>query len=302
MQSDSRELKLAFLAIVLITLIYILVLGLLGEIPPANELFGHAIGIVGFILMVITETLYTMRKRSHNARWGRMASWLQFHIFTGIVGPYMVLLHSSWKFNGVAGIVTLLTIFTVGSGFLGRYIYTAVPRTADGVELEANEIERQISIAEADLQRWIASQHPTPQFEKVLIAENTQPVIPHGAAGLEELPYNIPTQVGLNSSGSQAAESGTAAAVLGRGLKDWRQRWRWWRDRQALDPAVRRQADTLEQMVRKRDTLRRQLSSLAMVRRMLGIWHAVHIPIGLALFTLAIVHILAAIYYGLLLG
>jgi hypothetical protein len=65
-----------------------------------------------------------------------MASWLQFHIFTGLVGPYMVLLHSSWKFNGLAGATTLLTILIVVSGFIGRYIYTQIPRTLEGVEID----------------------------------------------------------------------------------------------------------------------------------------------------------------------
>jgi hypothetical protein len=65
-----------------------------------------------------------------------MAAWLQFHIFTGLVGPYMVLLHTSWKFNGLAGATTLLTIIIVISGFIGRYIYTQIPRTLDGVEIE----------------------------------------------------------------------------------------------------------------------------------------------------------------------
>jgi hypothetical protein len=100
-----------------------------------HDLFGHGIGIIGFFLMLMTETLYTLRKRSRSTRWGRMSTWLQFHIFTGLVGPYMVLLHSSWKFNGLAGMVLLLTVIIVASGFLGRYIYTSVPRNVDGIEI-----------------------------------------------------------------------------------------------------------------------------------------------------------------------
>jgi hypothetical protein len=34
------------------------------------------------------------------------------------------------------------------------------------------------------------------------------------------------------------------------------------------------------------------------MRRLLAIWHAVHIPIGLGLFSLALVHIVAAVYYA----
>jgi len=38
-----------------------------------------------------------------------------------------------------------------------------------------------------------------------------------------------------------------------------------------------------------------------MARRMLARWHTVHIPIGMALFAAAFVHIGAAIYYATLL-
>ena len=132
---NNRALWLSFLAAILISAIYGLVVFWTKAIPPAGALFGHLLGILGFILMLLTEVLYSIRKRRNSARWGSMASWLQFHIFTGLVGPYMVLLHSSWKFNGLAGATTLLTILIVISGFIGRYIFTQIPRTLDGVEI-----------------------------------------------------------------------------------------------------------------------------------------------------------------------
>jgi hypothetical protein len=157
MQRRSYELWYALLIVVLITLGYLLVMAWQGGVPAASDFFGHSLGILGFALMIMTETLYSLRKRSRSARWGRMSTWLQFHIITGLVGPYLVLLHTSWKFNGLAGVVTLLAGAVVLSGFVGRYIYTAVPRTADGVEVEARDLERQIAIAEAELQRWLAT-------------------------------------------------------------------------------------------------------------------------------------------------
>src|SRR4030042_3078340 len=140
MQRTNRELWLAFIAVISITLMYLFIVITFGGIPGASDLFGHGIGIIGFTLMLMTETLYSIRKRSRSARWGRMANWLQFHIFTGLVGPYMVLLHTSWKFNGLAGLVMLFTMIIVASGVIGRYIYTSVPRTLDGIEIEANEL------------------------------------------------------------------------------------------------------------------------------------------------------------------
>ncbi|MBP6179381.1 MAG: hypothetical protein KA473_16405 [Anaerolineales bacterium] len=136
MLRSNRELWWAFFVGVMITIVYGGVYLMTREIPAASELFGHSIGILGFILMLLTEVLYSLRKRIRNASWGRMSTWLQFHIFTGLVGPYMVLLHTSWKFNGLAGITTLFTIVIVISGFVGRYIFTRIPRTMDGLEIE----------------------------------------------------------------------------------------------------------------------------------------------------------------------
>ena len=137
MEHNKKELWLSLLAIAIITAIYVFVVSWYRAIPAAGSLFGHLIGILGFLLMLMTEALYSFRKRSRKARWGSMESWLQFHIFTGLVGSFMVLLHSSWKFNGLAGLISLLTIVIVLSGFIGRYIYTRIPRTLEGVELES---------------------------------------------------------------------------------------------------------------------------------------------------------------------
>ena len=186
MLRTSKELILAFLACIIIAATYGVVLALTRQIPAAGEFYGHTLGILGFILMLFTETLYSLRKRTRSARWGRMADWLQFHIFTGIVGPFMVLLHSSWKFNGLAGITLLLTGVIVFSGFIGRYIYTRIPRTADGIE-----------------------------------------------------------------------DPGLVGSM--------------------------------------------QASALANARRLMSLWHTIHIPVGMALFTAAFVHIFGALYYATLL-
>lgn len=82
-----------------------------------------------------------------------MASWLEFHIFTGLVGPYMVLLHSAWKFNGVAGVVMLFTVLIVVSGFIGRYIYTSIPRGPGGEEVPVGQMEALIQRIEEGVAR-----------------------------------------------------------------------------------------------------------------------------------------------------
>lgn len=218
MRHSNRELWLALLMVILLTAGYLFMMNREGAVPAASSFYGHMIGVLGFVLMLMTETLYSLRKRTRSARWGRMASWLQFHIFTGIVGPYMVLLHSSWKLNGLAGVSLLLTVVIVLSGFIGRYIYTSIPRSADGIEIEAAELEQQLARLEGEIH--------------------------------------------------QRTQSGNRA---------------------------------IQQLTRQRQALQRQVRSLAMARRLLSLWHTVHIPIGLALFATAFIHAFAAFYYATLL-
>ncbi len=271
MQRSNRELWFAFYTILIITFIYIFVVLTTGSIPAASAFFGHSLGILGFVLMLMTEILYSMRKRSRSARWGRMSSWLQFHIFTGIVGPYLVLLHTSWKFNGLAGIVMLLTAIIVFSGFVGRYIYTSVPRTVDGVEIEAEALGTQIKDIENDLQQWI-EQLPEAERARFLRALQAQ-LLPRNKLFL----------------------------VFGRGFQDWVFRQQWRRKLREADSIFLKQAKQLENLFKRRRILERQMQSLATARRMLALWHVVHVPIGTALFVTAFIHVGAAIYYATLL-
>jgi hypothetical protein len=147
----NKELWLALLAILVITGLYAASVTRIG-VPAASGFLGHSLGVLGFVLMLTTETLYSLRKRAMRRPWGTMRSWLQAHIFTGVVGPYLVFLHSAWSFRGLAGVVMLLTVVVVLSGFLGRYIYTAVPRTSDGMLVEAQALEAMLAGALHDLE------------------------------------------------------------------------------------------------------------------------------------------------------
>ncbi len=129
-----RELWYALVAMVALTAAYLVAYRQAGAFPAAYGLVGHGIGVAGFLLMLMTETLYSIRKQLTDARWGSMAGWLRFHMVTGLVGPYLVLLHTSMRFRGLAGLVMLLTLVVAVSGLVGRYLYTAVPRTIDGIE------------------------------------------------------------------------------------------------------------------------------------------------------------------------
>ncbi len=271
MRHRSPELLYAAVAMALIAVGYWAAVAGLNLDPAASGLLGHGLGIAGFVLMLMTETLYSLRKRSRLARWGRTSSWLRFHIFTGLVGPFMVLLHAAWRYNGLAGATMLLTVIVVGSGFIGRYIYTAVPRTADGVEVAAAELEPQIAAAEAELQRMLAASPAGSRASLERLATLPQP----GGSGL--------------------------LLMLGHTFLEWGYRLESWREQRGWGAAARSQARELKRLLARRRALDRQVSSLVAARRALATWHAVHIPLGVALFTVALIHIAAALYYATLL-
>jgi hypothetical protein len=154
MRRRPIELWVALALMLAITGVYAVVAAAFGRVPGASGLFGHGMGVLGFILMLMTETLYSLRKRSRLARWGRPADWLRFHIVTGLVGPYMVLLHSSWKYNGLAAAAMLMTVIVASSGVIGRYIYTRIPRDANGEEVLAGLPPAAIANARRLLATW----------------------------------------------------------------------------------------------------------------------------------------------------
>lgn len=267
-QRGNRELWLAGLTIIIVAIFYLIVVAALSQIPPASEVFGHALGIIGFFLMLLTETVYSLRKRSRRANWGRMSDWLSFHIYTGIVGPYLVLLHSSWKFHGLAGVITLMTMLVAASGFVGRYIYTSIPRTADEVEIESDQVLRQIKAIEGEIhQRLQAESEKVRTSVRNLVAEET-------------------------------INGGVFYLFLIRPWLDWQQRRQWHAFMKRLSPSRRNHFAELERLTRRRDALKRQIASLALARRLFALWHAVHIPLGVVLFVAAFIHIAAAIYYA----
>jgi hypothetical protein len=265
MLKNSRELILSVVAMVFITLAYLLIQTVTKEIPSASSLWGHSLGVLGFLLMLITETLYSLRKRSiRGARWGKMSSWLEFHIFTGLVGPFMVLIHPGWQFRGLAGVLSLLTMLMVISGFIGRYIYTSVPRAASGAEISLRELE-------------ISARRLEAQLARLKHEENTRPIVN----------YSI--------------NSGNSISVLSRFWYDLKDLLKTIEIRARQSGPARQNALALAQVHREYDRSVRQIRNLTAARRLLSLWHTIHIPLGLTLFMVAFIHIGATIYYAVLL-
>lgn len=252
------ELEIAFVIVIILSGIYI-GYDLLGE-PSGGHPFGHWLGIIGTVLMLLTETLYSIRKRTRLLnRFGPMRRWLALHIVTGIVGPFMVLMHTGLQFRGLAGVTMALTALVVVNGFFGRYLFTTLQRSRQSGMAQG----RQAARAKIELERRLA------------LFESEKP------AHLRQIAADLQPPPGVRF------------APLAR--------WRYRRQLSREYTRIERQAAAMRQEIatldRRQTRATRNVAAAIRTQRLFRMWHTLHVPLGLALFTSVALHIGAAVYF-----
>jgi hypothetical protein len=107
----------------------------------SSGFLGHGLGIVGSLSMIFGVSIYMLRKRLRAlSRLGKIRHWLEFHIFLCLLGPVLVLYHTSFKVGGLVAVSFWSMVAVVLSGVAGRFIYIRIPRTIEGRELSLVEI------------------------------------------------------------------------------------------------------------------------------------------------------------------
>ena len=82
---------------------------------PTGQI-AHLLGTGGWLMMLV-PLLYQIRKRVKAfASWGAISTWLDVHIFCGIVGPVLVTFHTSFKFNGLISVAYWSMVAVATSG------------------------------------------------------------------------------------------------------------------------------------------------------------------------------------------
>ncbi len=156
----------------------------------------------------------------------------------------------------------------VASGFTGRYLYTSVPRSASGVELDEKDLDSHIRETEIRVRYWIET---NPDAARAL---------PVSVIALPPVPYRV------------------WPLIFGRLLSAGGHHWRWWRARRQLKGVGRSQVAEFGRLLARRRGLHYQVLALVLTRRLISLWHSVHVPLGVALFVLALAHVGAALYYA----
>jgi hypothetical protein len=227
-----------------------------------SGLVAHPLGVAG-LLMLLVPVAYAVRKRwPRLAHAGSLRAWLEVHVFCGIVGPALVTLHASFKFNGIISVAYWSMVSVMLSGFVGRYLFVRIPKTIRGTELTHDEIR-----ARADL------------LNRELEAASLQP-------GLLDRVYELERDLEPVAVGS------TFGPIVVRSrLRRFRAELRG----AGVDQQL---AADVAGAIAERVLLLRRLAHLNRTRRLFAMWHVFHLPLVYVMLAIAALHVGIAAYLG----
>jgi hypothetical protein len=118
----------------------------------AGSEFGYWLGVAGGVTM-LGVFAYPMRKHFRfMQRWGAGKYWFVVHMCVGIVGPLLILVHSTFMVGSInAGIALFSMVIVALSGVAGRFLYVRVHRDLQGDKLSLGEMRKHITGDESAL-------------------------------------------------------------------------------------------------------------------------------------------------------
>lgn len=123
----------------LVLLLLLLPLGYVIHVSPRfpGSLSGSLVGIAGAVLM-LSPLLYVAVKRvpALRARITRrvsMTTLLALHVYAGVLGPILGLIHAAHKFRSPLGVsLTGMVLLVVLTGYVGRYLLARIAKAVKG--------------------------------------------------------------------------------------------------------------------------------------------------------------------------
>jgi hypothetical protein len=113
------------------------------ELKPSST-YSHGLGVLGATMITVGVITYSSRKRIRSL-WnlGKLSFWLEFHIFLCLLGPVLVVYHTTFKAGGIAAISLWTMLSVAASGIVGRFLYVLIPRNIKGNELDSHQINEE---------------------------------------------------------------------------------------------------------------------------------------------------------------
>ncbi|MCF8246482.1 MAG: hypothetical protein K9J37_10625 [Saprospiraceae bacterium] len=227
-----------------------------------SGMFGHGLGIVGTLLIIIGVFGYQARKKFKSwARLGRLKYWLEFHIFLCSLGPVMILFHTAFKFGGIVSISFWSMVAVVASGIIGRFIYVQIPRTISGRELSMNEVKAM----KADLGELLKGQYRLNEESYKLVLEAVDVNRQKFGTNLFSSMFNkyLEDKKTLRQVKTTLRKNGVAGSDVRK----------------------------VSKLVNNELTLNNRIERLATMQKLFKYWHVAHLPFALIMLVIMVIHV-----------
>lgn len=243
---------------------------------------GYWIGVVGAVMMVLLFA-YPLRKRSATlARFGKAKIWFVVHMVLGIMGPVLVLAHSTFRIGSLnAGVALFSMLIVSASGVAGRFVYLRIHQGLGGQLQTLGVLQAELSASDSQ-------------------AGGALSFAPEAAArlhGLREL-VGTPRDSWLGHLQRLVVlpwqlqrERRTVRRMARVALREMAARQGW--DSATLRGRERKVADLISRYV---DTVQRT-AQLAAYTKVFSLWHVLHVPFVFLMILCAVAHVVAVHAY-----
>jgi hypothetical protein len=235
-------------------------------------LLGQGYGIIGSLMITVGVILYSSRKRWRAmANLGRIKNWLEFHIFLCLLGPILVVYHTTFKIGGLVAVSFWSMAAVVLSGVIGRYFYVQIPKGIHGNELSSQDlVAENEKIAETLRKQFGFDANLLKRIDSAAL-----PSKPVAEMGLMEvisffIVNDLTRRSRLHNLFAELERRGLQAQILSR----------------------------IRVMASRRIILTRRIAFLQQFKRIFHYWHVVHLPFSIVMFVILSIHVGVAIAFG----
>lgn len=248
----------------------------------AEDGLGYYLGLVGGVIMLMAY-VYSMRKHFKVLRYiGSMSRWLRIHIAFGIIGPFMIILHTTFQFNSLNGTMAFFSMIAVmASGVMGRYLYSRVHFGLYGRKARFAELQQMFMSAEGENNTFLSS---IPEIKDQLEALQKGLLMPPSSSW-KAVQSLVRTRLSVHAMYRHLSRQ--MPTYLGPAA----QQRRW--DSSQVAYAVTRANSMLQEYL----WALKKVAVFNAYDRLFTLWRMVHIPLLYLLFISGVLHVLAVHMY-----
>ena len=233
---------------------------------------GLVFGIVGSSMMVLM-LVYSLRKHTRLlGRRSHLSGFLRVHIYFGVIGPLFIVLHTSFKVQGLVAVAFWSMAAVALSGYWGRYLYQQIPRNIQGHEATLGEMQQdQTGVSEYLRVKFGLSPELLGRVETLFDRTLVRP----SSGALASVFFMISTDL--------------FRPVIRSRLKSKLSK---------MTGLPHLQLEELFLLSLRRALLKRRIQVLEQMQRLFHYWHVVHKPFAIIMYLIMGIHIAVALWTG----